>query len=190
TIASYFSKASTLSANTGNKQEVIWCNLAYIAKHFSSGGTHHIHHVVFVAPFLRFFDNLLKELFTTFFNILKVVCTLIRSQSQQDNPFAYIGKEWLYRILSHIWCNSHCVKVHGIEEGPCIEGRGIAYITSLGISNYKDLRVFVPDVVYCLLKTVPTIYTHAFIESQIGLISDSQIMCSINYFLVEGKDGI
>ena len=54
-------QAASLCANTWYKQEAVWYNLTYVSKHFSLGGAHYIHHVVFISPFKRRFKNLFKQ---------------------------------------------------------------------------------------------------------------------------------
>ena len=52
-ISGNIGKASSLGANPRNKQKMVGYNFPDTGKHFGTGSTNYVHHIVFVAPFLR-----------------------------------------------------------------------------------------------------------------------------------------
>ena len=75
------------------EQEVVGDDFADVFKHVSLGGTHYIHHVLVVAPFLTFPQDLFKQTFALCVGgQLEVMRAFVTGQSQKDDPFVLIPK--------------------------------------------------------------------------------------------------
>ena len=118
------------------------------------------------------------------------MAALVAGKSQQDDPLALISEEGRNAVLAHVRCHCDSIQVHFLEEGTCIHGTGIAYVTTLGIGDDELVGVVLPQIGNGLLKGYPALDTHALIECKVGFIGYAVRCCSIDNGLVEGKHGI
>ena len=116
--------------------------------------------------------------------------SFVGSQCQQDHPFAFVGKERSNAVFTHVGGYCYRVDIQFFKECAGIHCRSISDVTTLCVSNDELIRIVIFDIFYCLFKCDPSFYTHAFIESQIGFVGDTQISCRVNDCFVECEDRI
>ena len=116
--------------------------------------------------------------------------TFVGSQCQQDHPFAFVGQERSYAVLAHIRSYGYRIYVQFFEESTGIHGGSVSYIATLCIGNDELVGIIIFDIFYCLFKGNPTFHAHAFIESEVWLVSNAQVGCCVDDSFVESEDRI
>ena len=165
--------------------------LADIGEHGSLCGTHHIHHVLVVAPFLAPAQHLFKEAFALGVGgELEIVAALVAGECQQHYPLVLIAQEGGHAVFAHIGSDGECVNIVFFKEGAGIHGRCIADVASFGIGNDEMVGIVLLEIVDGLLEGHHALDAEGLIEGEVGFVRHAVGGGGVDDGFVESEDGI
>ena len=165
--------------------------LAYFLEGLSLCGAHHVHHLVVAGPLLALAQNLLEEFLAVgALCQLEVVAALVAGKRKEDDPLAVVAQEGGYAVLAHVGRYGNGVEIVFLEERPCVHGRSVADVATLGISDDELVGVVLLDVLYRLLESHETFHAESLVEGKVGLVCHAVCGGGIYDGLVEREDGV
>ena len=170
-IFAHLAQRAALGAYARHEEEVVGNELAHVCEHLALCGSHNIHHVVLVAPFLRLCEHLLKQACALFVGCeLEVVAALVACEGEQHHPLVLVAQEGRHAVLAHVGCHGKRVDVILLEEGACIHGACVAYVAALGIGYDEVVGIVLLKIGHGLLEGHDALHAEGLVEGQVGLV--------------------